>query len=71
MKNPTSVRHEKTLLIRLEFLNHSGTLFGGYLMVRTMQAINRANAVRGGSQGDQGDGLPPGVDRRLRRQRRL
>ena len=32
MKNPTSVRHEKTLLIRLEFLNHSGTLFGGYLM---------------------------------------
>ena len=32
MNNPTSVRHEKTLLIRLEFLNHSGTLFGGYMM---------------------------------------
>jgi acyl-CoA hydrolase len=26
------VRHEKTLLIRPEFLNHAGTLFGGYLM---------------------------------------
>jgi len=26
------VRHEKTLLIRLEFLNHFGTLFGGYMM---------------------------------------
>lgn len=26
------MRHEKTLLIRLEFLNHFGTLFGGYMM---------------------------------------
>src|SRR5438552_1720066 len=26
------MRHEKTLLIRPEFLNHAGTLFGGYLM---------------------------------------
>jgi acyl-CoA hydrolase len=26
------VRHEKTLLIRSEFLNHYGTLFGGYMM---------------------------------------
>ncbi len=26
------MRHEKTLLIRPEFLNHSGTLFGGYMM---------------------------------------
>ena len=26
------VRHEKTLLIRPEFLNHAGTLFGGFLM---------------------------------------
>jgi acyl-CoA hydrolase len=25
-------RHEKTLLIRPEFLNHAGTLFGGYMM---------------------------------------
>ena len=25
-------RHEKTLLIRGEFLNHYGTLFGGYMM---------------------------------------
>jgi acyl-CoA hydrolase len=25
-------RHEKTLLIRPEFLNHGGTLFGGYMM---------------------------------------
>lgn len=25
-------RHEKTLLIRSEFLNHYGTLFGGYMM---------------------------------------
>ncbi|HWB61456.1 MAG TPA: acyl-CoA thioesterase [Chthoniobacteraceae bacterium] len=25
-------RHEKTLLIRPEFLNHSGTAFGGYMM---------------------------------------
>ena len=24
--------HEKTLLIRPEFLNHSGTVFGGYMM---------------------------------------
>ena len=24
--------HEKTLLIRPEFLNHAGTLFGGYMM---------------------------------------
>jgi len=26
------MRHEKTLLIRPEFLNHGGTLFGGYMM---------------------------------------
>jgi len=26
------LRHERTLLIRPEFLNHAGTLFGGYLM---------------------------------------
>jgi acyl-CoA hydrolase len=26
------LRHEKTLLIRSEFLNHYGTLFGGYMM---------------------------------------
>src|SRR5437660_12227535 len=32
MNNPTSVRHEKTLLIRPEFLNHGGTVFGGYMM---------------------------------------
>jgi acyl-CoA hydrolase len=32
MNNSTSVRHEKTLLIRPEFLNHGGTLFGGYMM---------------------------------------
>lgn len=25
-------RHEKTLLIRPEFLNHAGTAFGGYMM---------------------------------------
>ena len=25
-------RHEKTMLIRPEFLNHAGTLFGGYMM---------------------------------------
>lgn len=25
-------RHEKLLLVRPEFLNHGGTLFGGYLM---------------------------------------
>jgi len=29
--SPT-VRQERTLLIRPEFLNHGGTLFGGYLM---------------------------------------
>jgi acyl-CoA hydrolase len=28
----TPVRHEKTLLIRPEFLNHGGTVFGGYMM---------------------------------------
>ena len=27
-----SLRHEKTVLIRPEFLNHGGTLFGGYMM---------------------------------------
>ena len=34
MSNPSisPVRHEKTLLIRSEFLNHYGTLFGGYMM---------------------------------------
>ena len=26
------MRHETTLLVRLEFLNHFGTLFGGYMM---------------------------------------
>lgn len=26
------MRHEKTLLIRPEFLNHAGILFGGYMM---------------------------------------
>jgi len=26
------MRHEKTLLIRPEFLNHAGNLFGGYMM---------------------------------------
>src|SRR5438128_8496879 len=26
------MRHEKTFLIRMEFLNHGGTLFGGYMM---------------------------------------
>lgn len=29
---PALARHEKTLLIRSEFLNHYGTLFGGYMM---------------------------------------
>jgi acyl-CoA hydrolase len=28
----TATRHENTLLIRSEFLNHYGTLFGGYMM---------------------------------------
>jgi len=34
MSEPTfsAHRHEKTVLIRLEFLNHGGTLFGGYMM---------------------------------------
>jgi len=27
------MRHEQTLLIRPEFLNHAGTLFGGYMML--------------------------------------
>jgi acyl-CoA hydrolase len=27
-----TLRHEKTVLIRPEFLNHGGTLFGGYMM---------------------------------------
>jgi acyl-CoA hydrolase len=27
-----TVRHEKTLAIRPEFLNHAGILFGGYMM---------------------------------------
>lgn len=30
--SPLSLRHEKTVLIRPEFLNHGGTLFGGYMM---------------------------------------
>ncbi len=30
--DPTQARHEKTVLIRTEFLNHYGTLFGGYMM---------------------------------------
>jgi acyl-CoA hydrolase len=29
---PPATRQEKTLLIRPEFLNHGGTLFGGYMM---------------------------------------
>ena len=34
MSTPSSppLRHEKTVLIRPEFLNHGGTLFGGYMM---------------------------------------
>ena len=32
LKSPASIRHENTLLIRSEFLNHYGTLFGGYMM---------------------------------------
>lgn len=31
-KPAIEVRHEKTLLIRSEFLNHYSTLFGGYMM---------------------------------------
>ena len=32
-ESPTPpVRHEKTQLIRPEFLNHGGTLYGGYMM---------------------------------------
>lgn len=31
-RNLSAMRHEKTLLIRPEFLNHGGTLFGGYMM---------------------------------------
>ena len=30
--NSALVRHESTLLIRPEFLNHGGTVFGGYMM---------------------------------------
>ena len=30
--HPAANRHENTLLIRSEFLNHYGTLFGGYMM---------------------------------------
>lgn len=30
--SPIGVRHEKTLLVRPEFLNHAGTAFGGYMM---------------------------------------
>lgn len=29
---PNSARREKTMLIRPEFLNHGGTLFGGFMM---------------------------------------
>lgn len=32
MSAQSSMRHEKTILIRPEFLNHAGTLFGGYMM---------------------------------------
>jgi acyl-CoA hydrolase len=32
MTGPAHPRHEKLLLVRPEFLNHGGTLFGGYLM---------------------------------------
>lgn len=32
MSEPVYQRHEKTVLIRPEFLNHGGTLFGGYMM---------------------------------------
>jgi acyl-CoA hydrolase len=28
----STTRHEKTILIRPEFLNHFGTLYGGYMM---------------------------------------
>ena len=31
-KCETALRHESTLLIRPEFLNHGGTVFGGYMM---------------------------------------
>lgn len=31
-KSETALRHESTLLIRPEFLNHGGTVFGGYMM---------------------------------------
>ena len=30
--NEGPLRHESTLLIRPEFLNHGGTVFGGYMM---------------------------------------
>ena len=30
--NPALIQHESTLLIRPEFLNHGGTVFGGYMM---------------------------------------
>lgn len=29
---PIGLRHEKTVLIRPQFLNHGGTVFGGYMM---------------------------------------
>lgn len=32
MSAQSPTRHEKTILIRPEFLNHAGTLFGGYMM---------------------------------------
>jgi acyl-CoA hydrolase len=32
MNEFSPVRHEKTQLIRPEFLNHGGTLYGGYMM---------------------------------------
>jgi hypothetical protein len=47
-------------------------VFGGFLMVRTMQAVNRANSEKAADAGgrvavaDDDEGLPPGVDQPLR-----
>jgi hypothetical protein len=49
-------------------------VFGGFLMVRTMQAVSRANAEKTPEPGsrvvaahhDDDEGLPPGVDQPLR-----
>src|SRR6266550_4020929 len=40
------MRHEKTLLIRPEFLNHGGTLFGGYMMLPSGRLSFHARVVR-------------------------